>query len=312
MIGRRILVDHTVREVIGVLPPSFQFMDRQVSLMIPLRFDRHDVDLLNFPYQGIARLKPGVTLAQADADVTRMLPLASARFPMTPGFGANMFVDARIGPALRPLKDVLTGDIGNTLWVLMGTVGIVLLIACANVVNLLLVRAEGRRHELAIRAALGAGRGRIARELLLESLMLSLAGGALGLGLTYGVLRILATSELTHLPRIHDIWLDPVVLAFALGISLMTGLLFGLIPALKIACPHTSNALWNGGRSFSPGKEQHRTRGLLVFVQVALAMVLLVGSGLMMRTFQALRHVDPGFSAATKSRRCGFPFRAPR
>jgi putative ABC transport system permease protein len=300
VIGRRMMVDDTVREVIGVLPPSFEFMDRAVSLVIPARFNRNEVDLMNYSYQGIARLKPGVTLAQANADVARMLPIATARFPLSAERGANVFAQARIAPALRPLKDVLIGDVGNTLWVLMGTVGIVLLIACANVANLLLVRAEGRRQELAIRAALGAGRGRIMRELLLESVILSVAGGMLGLLLTIGVLRILASSELPHLPRIHDVSLDPAVLAFALAISLATGLLFGLIPALKYARPQLSNGLWNGGRSLSHGKEQGRTRGLLVIVQVALALVLLVGSGLMMRTFLALRNVDPGFSGANQ------------
>ena len=298
VIGRRIMVDDTVREVIGVLPPSFEFMDRRVSLVIPARFNRHDVDLINFSYQGIARLKPGVTLAQANADVARMLPIATARFPMSAERGANVFAEAHVGPSVRPLKDVLIGDIGNTLWVLMGTVGIVLLIACANVANLWLVRAEGRRQELAIRAALGAGRGRIARELLLESVMLSLAGGALGLLLTVGVLRILASSNLPHLPRIHDVSLDPVVLVFALGVSSTTGLLFGLVPVLKYGRRRLSDELRNGGWSLSQGKEQSRTRGLLVIVQVALALVLLVGSGLMMRTFQALRRVDPGFSRA--------------
>jgi predicted permease len=296
VIGRRLMVDDTVREVIGVLPPSFEFMDREVSLVIPARFYRNEVDLINFSYQGIARLRPGVTLAQANADVARMLPIATARFPMSAQRGANLFAEARMGPSVRPLKDVLVGDIGKTLWVLMGTVGIVLLIACANVANLMLVRAEGRRQELAIRAALGAGRGRIARELLLESLMHSLAGGALGLLLTFVLLRILVASHLPHLPRIHDISLDPLVLTFALGISLATGLLFGLIPALKYARPQLSNALMNGGRSLSQGKEQNRANGLLVIVQVALALVLLIGSGLMMRTFQALRKVDPGFS----------------
>jgi predicted permease len=300
VIGRRMMVDDTVREVIGVLPPSFEFMDRQVSLVIPARFNRSDVNLINFSYQGIARLKPGVTLTQANADVARMLPIALARFPMNAERGANVFAEARIGPSLRPLKDVLIGDIGNTLWVLMGTVGIVLLIACANVANLLLVRTEGRRHELAIRAALGAGRARIARELLLESVMLSFAGGTLGLLLTYGVLRILAASQLPHLPRIHDVSLDPVVLVFALGVSSATGLLFGLVAVLRYARRRLSDELRNGGWSLSQGKEQSRARGLLVIVQVALALVLLVGSGLMMRTFNALRHVDPGFSGANQ------------
>jgi predicted permease len=278
-------------------------MDRDVSLVIPLRFSRNESDLINFSYQGIARLKPWATLTEANADVARMLPIAVAKFPATEPV-ANMFAEARIGPSLRPLKDELTGDVGNTLWVLMGTVGIVLLIACANVANLLLVRAEGRRQELAIRTALGAGRGHIARELLFESVILSIAGGALGLLLTYGLLRILAISRLPHLPRIDDISLDPVVLLFALLIASATGLLFGLIPALKYARPavsnQLSNALRNGGRSLSQGREQSRAHGLLVIVQVALALVLLVGSGLMMRTFEALRHVDPGFSGANE------------
>lgn len=300
LIGRRILVDHTIREVIGVLPPSFQFMDRDASMVIPLRFDRKDSDLLNVSYQGLARLRPGVTIPQATADVARMLPVAVAKFPLKAGLGADLFAEARLAPVLRPLKDALIGDVGNTLWVLMATVGIVLLIACANVANLLLIRGEARRQELAIRAALGAGRGRIARELLLESVMLSLTGGALGVLLTYGLLRILTASRLPHLPRIHDISLDPLVLAVAMGISLTTGLLFGLIPALKYSRPQLANVLRGGGRSLSHGKDQSRARALLVIVQVALALVLLIGSGLMMRTFQALRHVDPGFTGASE------------
>ncbi len=150
--------------------------------MIPLRWNRSEVRLGNFSWRGIARLKPGVTLEQANADVARMIPLVTQRFAAPPGVSAKMFESARIGPNLRRLKDDLVGDIGNTLWVLMGTVGIVLLIACANVANLLLVRAEGRQQELAIRAALGAGWGQIARELLLESVLLGIVGGVLGLG----------------------------------------------------------------------------------------------------------------------------------
>ena len=219
---------------------------------------------------------------------------------MNPGFSRNAFTDARIAPRLRPLKDDLVGDIGKTLWVLMGTVGIVLLIACANVANLLLVRADGRRQELAIRAALGAGWGRIARELLLESALLGVAGGALGLALAYGALRVLVASELAHLPRIHEISIDPAVLAFTLGVSLAAGLLFGLIPVFKYARPHVSHGAARRRTVTHRSKERHRARSVLVVVQVALALVLLVGSGLMIRTFRALRHVDPGFSGAAE------------
>jgi putative ABC transport system permease protein len=300
VLGRRILLDGNAYTVIGVLPPSFQFMDWKISLLAPFRFRRAEIYLIGFCCQGLARLKPGVTLAQANADITRMLPIAAEKFPMNPGWSRNAFTAARIAPRLRPLKDTLVGDIGNTLWVLMGTVSIVLLIACANVANLLLVRADGRRQELAIRSALGAGVGRIARELLLESVLLSLAGGVLGLALAYAALQVLVASELTNLPRIHDISVDSAVLAFTLCVSLLAGLLFGLIPAVKYARPQVSAGLRSGGRSLTGNKERQRARGLLVAVQVALAVILLVGSGLMIRTFRALRHVDPGFSGASE------------
>ena len=145
--------------------------------------------MISFCRQGIARLKPGVTLAQANADVARMLQMAPMKFAINPGFARNAFTDARMAPRLQLLKDALTGDIGKTLWVLMGTVCIVLAIACANVANLLLVRADGRRHEFAIRAALGAGRFRIARELFLESVLLGIAGGIVGVALAYSAIR---------------------------------------------------------------------------------------------------------------------------
>ena len=265
VLGRRILVDGDAREVIGVLPPSFQFMDRKISLVIPLRFNRAEVRLINFSYQGIARLKPGVTLAQANADVARMIPLAAVKFAPNSGASVKMFESARIAPNLRFLKDDLLGDIGNTLWVLMGTVGIVLLIACANVANLLLVRAEGRQQELAIRAALGAGWGRIARELLLESMSLGVAGGALGLALAYAALRVLATSE-SRTCRASTIfrsipWCSPSRSPFRSA----PDLLFGLIPVFKYARPQLSRALRGGGRSAqpeprTPSRAQHSRR----------------------------------------------------
>lgn len=309
VLGRRILLDGNAHAVIGVLPPSFQFMDRKISLLAPVRFDRASVRLISFCCQGVARLKPGVTLTQANADVARMLPLAAVKFPMNPGWRPTAFTDARIAPNLRLLKDVLVGDVSNILWVLLGTVGMVLLIACANVANLHLVRADGRRRELAIRAALGAGWTRMARALLLESILLGMGGGSLGLALAYVALRVLVASGLAHLPRIHEISIDLDVLAFALGISLGAGLLFGLIPVFKYSRPQLSAGLHSGGRSLTGSRERHRARSVLVVVQVALALVLLVGSGLMIRTFRALRHVDPGFSGASEleTMRIGIP-----
>jgi predicted permease len=183
------------------------------------------------------------------------------------------------------------------LWILMGTIGIVLLIACANVANLLLVRTDGRQQELAIRAALGAGWGRIARELMTESLALGALGGVAGLGLAYGGLRLLTALAPANLPRLQDITIDAPVLLFTFVISLLAGALFGIFPVVKYARPHLNNALRAGGRTLSQSRERHRARNTLVVAQVALALVLLVGSGLMIRTFQALKHVDPGFES---------------
>jgi predicted permease len=178
----------------------------------------------------------------------------------------------------------------------MGALGLVLLIACANVANLLLVRADARQHELAIRASLGASWGRIAREMLVESMTLGLLGGALGLLLASAALRVLVAKGPDTLPRLHEIGIDPLVLAFAIGVSLLSGALFGVMPVLKYAGPRVATALQSVGRSFSYSRERHQARNTLVVVQVALALVLLIGSGLMIRTFQQLRRVQPGFT----------------
>jgi predicted permease len=295
VIGKRILMDAKARNVIGVLPQDFRFMDNKAEFILPFKFDRNKTYLGNFSYDGIARLKPGVTLAQANADVARMLPIDLEKFPPPPGFSRRLFEDARIGPSVHPLKQDAVGDVGNVLWVLMGTIGIVLLIACANVANLLLVRAEARQQELAIRAALGAGWTRVARDLLLESLLLGVVGGALGLGLAYASLRFLIALGPTTIPRLNNISIDPLVLLFTLVISLFAGLLFGFIPVFKYAAPQMT-ALRSGGRTLSHSRERHRARNALVVVQVALALILLISSGLMIRTLQALRQVRPGFT----------------
>ncbi len=294
-IGRRIVVDGKAHEIIGVLPADFRFLDNNPSLILPFQFDPAETKLGNFSFESVARLKPGVTLAQASADIARMLPIINARFPAPPGFSVKMFEDARIGPNLRPFKQDLVGDIGTLLWVLMGAIGIVLLVACANVANLLLVRADGRQQELAVRAALGAGRFELARELLIESVLLGLVGGGLGLFAAYGALRRLVFLG-PNLPRLSEVSIDPEVLFFTLAVSLFAGLLFGLVPVVKYTGPNLATALRGGGRTQSQSRERHRARGILVVVQVSLAVVLLIGSGLMIRTFQALKHVNPGFT----------------
>ncbi len=295
-IGRQVTLDGRPTEIVGVMPAGFRFLDTTPQLVMPFGLNRADVFVGNFSYQGIARLKPGVTIEQANADVARMIPLVMERFPMAPGFTKQMFEEVKIGPKVRPLADDVIGDVGGVLWLLLGTVGIVLLIACANVANLFLVRAESRQQELAIHAALGAGSRRIAWELLSESLMLSLLGGAAGLLLAYAGIRGLVALAPSGVPRLQEIGIDPVVLLFTLAVSLVAGLLFGLLPVIKFATPRLASALNQGGRLGTASRQRHRARNALVVAEVALAVVLLVASGLMIRTFQAMRHVNPGFT----------------
>jgi predicted permease len=295
-VGRRIMVDGTAREIIGVLPQGFWFMDMSHDLVVPLRFDRATVRLAGYNFQAIGRLRPGVTLAQVDADVARMIGVALTKLPPPEGMTIKMMEDARLGPNVRPLLDDLVGDIGKSLWVVMATIGIVLLIACANVANLLLVRTEGRAQELAIRAAIGAGRGRLAREMLLESLLLGLLGGAAGIGFAVAALQLVLTMNPAKLPRLELIAVDATSLVFTLVVSVTAGLAFGAIPVLKHARVGLAGALRAGGRNASAGRDRNITRNTLTIVQVALALVLLIGSGLMIRTFQSMRRVQPGFT----------------
>jgi predicted permease len=298
VIGRSIMVDGKPREIIGVLPLGFHFLDEQdAALILPFQWDRSKTTLGNFSERALGRLKPGVTMAQASADMARLLPVVLRSFPAPEGFSASMFEKARISPNLRPLKQDVVGDVGNVLWVLMGSIVLVLLVACANVANLLLVRVEGRRQELAIRSALGAGWGRITLELLCESVILGFAGTLVGVVLAYAALRTLVAIAPTGLPRIHEIGIDVPVMLFALGLALFTSMLIGFIPVLKYAGASVNSGLREGGRALSQSRERHRARKTLVVVQVALALVLLICSGLMIRTFRALMQVSPGFLA---------------
>ncbi|HWE84227.1 MAG TPA: ABC transporter permease [Terracidiphilus sp.] len=297
IVGRSITVDGTAHEIIGVLPRSFHFLDDyEAAMFFPIQFDRSQTKLGDFGYEGLARLKPGVTLEQANADVGRMIPIALHSFPPPEGFSTAVFESARIQPSVRSLKKVVIGDVGKVLWVLMSSILVVLLVACANVANLLLVRVEGRRQELAIRSALGAGRKQITLGLLLETLVLSVSGSLIGLGLAFAGLRILVHAAPAGLPRLHDIGIDIPVLLFTLGIALFVALVIGIIPVLKYSGIHLSTGLREGGRALSASRERHRARKTLVVVQVALALVLLICSGLMIRTFRALVQVSPGFT----------------
>jgi predicted permease len=298
VVGRNLMVDSRPREIVGVMPRGFRIVDTDFDLIVPLAFDRGKLILAGFGFQGIARLKSGVTIAEANADLARMLPIWMDSWSNGPGTDPHFYESWKITPALRPLKQEVIGNVSDVLWAVMGTIGLVMLIACANVANLFLVRIEARQQELAVRAALGAGWERIVRGLLVESVILGLMAGILGVGLAYGGVQLLVAIGPANLPRLSEISLDMRTLGFTLVLSLLSGLLFGLVPALKYAGPHTALALRSTERTASMNLERHRTRNFLVFAQVAMALVLLVSAGLMIRTFQALRTVEPGFTDA--------------
>jgi predicted permease len=295
IVGRTLIVDGRTCEIIGVMPERFHFLDDDPQLILPIKLDRSRTFLGPPNLPAVARLKPRVTIDQANADVARLLPVVNRSFPPPPGLSVKQLEDIGIGPNVHSLRQVLVGDASKLLWILMGSVGLVLLIACANVANLLLVRTEGRQQELAVRAALGASRGQVARELLLESLVLGLLGSVVGLGFAQASLRLLVRMSPTRLPRLSEIGIDAPVLLFAVGVSLLASLLFGCVPALKYAGAHLGTGLRAGGRTLSESRERHWVRNTLVVVQVALAFVLLISSGLMIRTFRALRRVPTGF-----------------
>lgn len=298
VIGRTIQVDAQAREIVGVMPRGFRLVDQQFDLLVPMALDRAQLKLAPFGYNGIARLRLGVSLTQADADIAQLIPVWMDSWSNGPGTNPHYYRVWRITPSFRSLKDQVIGDVSSVLWVVMATVGLVMLIACANVANLLLVRAESRQLELSIRAALGAGRARIARELLFESVVLGLMGGILSIAVAYGGLRLLVALGPTNLPRLSEVALDGRSLAFTLLLSVFSGLFFGSIPAFKYAWASGSGALMGTNRTASASRARHRSRNVLVVAQVAMALVLLISALLMIRTFAALRSVEPGFTDA--------------
>lgn len=297
-IGKTITLDNQPVQIVGVLPANFRYTN-DVQLWVnpvnivpevfsafadwerKLRTNR-ETHYLNI----IGRLGPGVPLSQAQADISAIMDHIHQQYAVTTGHTVQLI----------PFREVFTGPVRQTLLILVGVVGLVLLIACANVANLLLARAVGRRREIAIRAALGAGRLRIVRQLLTESLLLALTGGALGLALAAGLVRLLVAVSPQVLPRVEEISLDLRVLTFTLGVSLFTGLLFGLAPSLAAARQSLGEFLKEGGRGSTSGIVHNRLRSLLVVGEVALSLVLLVASGLLIRSFVRLLQVNPGFN----------------
>jgi putative ABC transport system permease protein len=286
VLGREVVIDAVGRRVIGVMPRSFRFLDLSPDVLLPQRFAKANLPLEPFSYSGIARLKGGVTIDLANQDAMRIL------YQIIPEDIRPFAEQARLRPNLRPLKRDVTGDIGTVLGVLMGALGLVFLLVCANVANLVLVRAQARAQEFAIRSALGAGWGRIARELLVESLTLGLIGGICGMALAYGAVQILKAHDLTAIPRLAEVSIDAATLGFGLACSVAGSLLFGMIAVFKCGIP---GKIFNA-RGASMGLDQLRAQNVLVVAQVALALVLLVASGLLIRSFVALRAVQPGFT----------------
>ncbi len=294
VVGQTLRIDGRPREIIGVLPAGFRVIDFDAAVYLPMGFEKAQARMGNFSYQGLGRLVPGATLAQLEAEMNRLIPVMTDRYPG--GITLSMLQEARFAAYPRSLKQDVVGDVGSALWVLLGTVGLVLLIACANVANLFLVRADGRQLEVAVRTAMGASRMSVVRSFLAESVLLGLLGGIAGLALAFAGLRLLVALGPRSLPRLQEISIDPTVILFTAGVSLLAGVLFGLVPGLRSsALGGLAVTLKEGGYRGSEGRQRRRARHVLVVSQVALALVLLVGSGLMIRSFQALQQVDPGF-----------------
>ena len=290
IIGKGVTLGGEPYTIIGVLAPGFTFNNPPSDIYLPFQADPNSVQHAHY-FGAAARLKPGISLGAAQA----ALKLAGEEF-------RRKFPDG-IGPrqsfTVQPLQETIVRDVRTALFILLGAVGFVLLIACANVANLLLVRATGRAREMAIRAAIGAGRGRIIRQLLTESVLLSLIGGVFGVMLGAAGVRALLALNPGNIPRIGEdgsaVTLDWTVLAFSLGLALATGIIFGLFPALQSSRTDLISTLKESGARSGVGLRQNKARSLLVVTEMALAIVLLVGAGLLIRTFSALHNVNPGF-----------------
>jgi putative ABC transport system permease protein len=291
-IGRQVSLNGISRTVIGVMPPGFQFESREVEMWLPLGLDPANVEPGSRSYPAIGRLRPGVNLEGARVEINAVAAQLAEEYKTRFPRGAN----ATSSLNLIPLHELIVGDVRPALLLLLASIAFVLLIACSNVANLQLARGAARQKEMALRLALGAGRLRIIRQLLTESLILSVLGGAGGLLLAYwGVGALLALAP-ASLPRTGEVGIDSMVLFFTLAVSLLAGIVFGLAPGLRFSHPDLQASLKEGGR-LTVGNSGYRTRHLLVISELALAVVLLAGAGLMMKSFIRLLNVDPGFDS---------------
>jgi predicted permease len=299
IIGRLVEINGLSREVVGVMPPSFRYPTAETRLWFPMQLDEHSSFPGGFSYDGVARLAPSVSVDAARRDFATILPRMVELFPdMAPGVPTRMLLDqAKPSPILIPLREDQTSTIARTLWMVAAAAALVLLVACANVANLILVRADSRHRELAVREALGAGRARVLSHFVSESMLLAGLSGLLGLGLAWMAVRALVIAHPADIPRLAELRIDLTTVLFAVAIALFAALLTSIIPAVRVGRMPLSSALREGGRSGTVGKAQQRLRGAMVAVQIALALVVLAGSGLLLRTFQQMTAVRPGFES---------------
>ena len=289
VIGQAVSLNGESYTVIGVMPGSFQFPTRRDQLWVPLAFDAKEAASRgNHFLEVIARMKPGVTLQQAQAEMSTIAARLAQQYPEE---------NLRVGSVVTALQEQVVGDIKPALLVLLGAVGFVLLIACANVANLLLARAAARQKEIALRLALGAGRSRLTRQFLTESVLLAVIGGAVGLLLSIAGLRVLKTFIPDTISQAQAVSIDAKVLVFTGLVALVTGIIFGLAPAMQVSHLDINDTLKEGGRDAAGGTRGNRIRALLVIGEIAVSFVLLMGAGLLINSFMHLRNLHPGFRA---------------
>jgi predicted permease len=297
VIGKTLVVSGDLTQIIGVMPERFRFPDAGTKLWLPLQLDPNDPNPGGFNYIGIVRLKPGVTIAAAQREFVSALPRLPEVSPtLAPGVTTQMLLDqAKPVPHLVPMRDDVVGEVSHTLWIVAATAILVLLVTCANVANLLLVRADGRHRELSVRAALGAGRNRVLAHFFTESALLTVLSAALGLGLAALGIGVLVRAGPAQIPRLAEVHIDAAVVVFTLVVGACVAIACSAIPAVRFLRADVLSGLREGGRAGTAGSHRQRARSTLVAVQVAFALVVLAASALLLRSFERLRAVRPGF-----------------
>lgn len=296
IVGRHVAIDGTDREIVGVIPAGFHFPSEQCELWLPLSLDPTHTNSAAFDFKGIARLRDGVTIAAATADLQRLLPQVPVVYPGRLTVAA--IAVTKMQAEAQPLRDVMVGNVGQVLWIVLGAVGMLLLLACANVANLFLARAEGRQREFAVRRALGANRVLLLQVSLAEAFVLSAIGGAIGIAIAAGGVGFLHRVPLgASIPRLGEVHIDGVVVAFTLVVSCVAALAVSALPAVRSSNVSLTSLLAANGRAATGTKARHGVRRALVVAQVALGLMLVSGAALFARSFQRLTAVDPGFDA---------------